>query len=57
MMKKSTLKLMIRREVLRTLAQLDLVRVVGGNPDAQQLGTEGPNNTCPLQAAALPPKQ
>jgi hypothetical protein len=55
-MKKSMLKLAIRRETLRALAQLDLVRVAGGNPDAQQLGTEGPNNTCPLQVVTLPPK-
>lgn len=37
--KKSTRKLAIGRETLRVLAQLDLVRVVGGNPDAQQAGT------------------
>lgn len=57
MMKKSTCKLAIRRETLRALAQLDLARVAGGNPDAQQLGTEGPATGCPFQAAALPPKQ
>ncbi len=56
-MKKSTLKLAIRRETLRALAQLELVRVVGGNPDAPLLGTEGPNTGCQLQTAALPPKQ
>lgn len=33
-MKKSTLELTIRHETLRALAQLDLVRIAGGNPDA-----------------------
>ena len=55
-MKKSTLKLVIRRETLRVLAEMDLVRVVGGNPDARLMDTEGPNNTCVVQAAALPAK-
>ncbi|HEX8115559.1 MAG TPA: hypothetical protein VF516_47865 [Kofleriaceae bacterium] len=50
-MKKSTLKLTIRRETLRALAQLDLARVAGGKPDALQMETEGPNNTCPFQLA------
>jgi hypothetical protein len=56
MMKKSTLKLTIRRETLRTLAQLDLARVTGGKPDAQRFDTDNPETGCPLQAAA-PPKQ
>jgi hypothetical protein len=57
MMKRSTLKLVIRRETLRVLADLDLVRVAGGNPDAQLLGTGGPETGCPLvQPAALPAK-
>jgi hypothetical protein len=55
-MKKSTLKLAIRRETLRALAQLDLARVAGGKPDGRQLGTDSPETGCPLQAAA-PPKQ
>ena len=55
-MRKSRLKLAIRRETLRALAQLDLVRVAGGNPDAQQMDTGSPETGCPLQAAA-PPKQ
>lgn len=55
-MKKSTRKLTIRRETLRALAQLDLVQVAGGNPDAPRLGTDNPETGCPLQAAA-PPKQ
>jgi hypothetical protein len=51
MMKKSTLKLAIRRETLRALAQLDLARVAGGKPDALQLDTEGgPATSCPLNA-------
>jgi len=54
-MKKSTLKLVVRRETLRVLAEMDLVRVVSGNPDAR-LGTEGPNTSCPLVQAAQPTK-
>jgi hypothetical protein len=56
-MKKSTLKLVIRGETLRVLAEMDLVRVVGGNPDARLMDTEGPNTGCPLvQPAAQPAK-
>lgn len=56
-MKRSTLKLVIRRETLRVLTDLDLVRVAGGNPDAELLGTGGANTGCPLvQPAALPGK-
>ena len=55
-MKKSTLKLVIRRETLRVLAEMDLVRVVGGNPDARLMDTEGPNTSCPLVQAAQPAK-
>jgi len=41
-MKKSTLKLVIRRETLRVLAGTELVRVAGGgNADAQQFDTHG----------------
>jgi hypothetical protein len=55
-MKKSTLKLVIRRETIRTLSQLDLVLVAtGANPDAQQAGSGGPETGCPfVQPAALP---
>jgi hypothetical protein len=56
-MKKSMLKLTIRRETLRALAQLDLVRVVGGSPDGLQAGTGGPETGCPYVQAVLPPKQ
>jgi hypothetical protein len=56
-MRKSTLKLAIRSETLRALAHLDLVRVVGGNPDAQQAGTGSPETGCPYAQAVLPPKQ
>jgi hypothetical protein len=56
-MKKSTLKLSIRRETLQVLAEMDLVRVAGGNPNAQQLDTEGPNTGCQIvQPAAQPAK-
>lgn len=56
MMKKSTLKLTIRRETLRALAQLDLARVAGGNQDAQRFDTDNPETGCPLQVAASPKK-
>jgi WD40 repeat protein len=55
-MKKSTPKLGIRRETLRVLAELELVRVAGGNPDAQLFDSEGPATGCPLVQAALPAK-
>jgi hypothetical protein len=57
-MKKSTLKLVIRRETLRALVQLDLLQVAAGaNPDAQQAGTGGAETGCPfVQAAAQPAK-
>jgi len=48
-MKKATLKLVIRRETLRVLAELDLVRVAGGNANALA-GTEGANTSCPIVA-------
>jgi hypothetical protein len=51
MMKKSARKLTIRRDTLRVLAELDLARVAGGNDEARQIGTEGPNTTCVVQAA------
>jgi len=57
-MKKSTLKLVIRRETLRVLAGTELVRVAGGgNADAQQLDTHGgPATGCVNVGAALPVK-
>src|SRR4051812_42720975 len=57
-MQKSTLKLVIHRETIRALSQLELVRVAAGaNPDAQLMDTEGPATGCPLaQAAAQPAK-
>jgi hypothetical protein len=51
-MKKSTTKLVLRRETLRALGQIDLARVAGGNTDAQMMGTEGPNTTCVVAQAA-----
>jgi hypothetical protein len=61
MMKRTTLKLVIRRETVRVLAELDLGRVVGGSPDPQLMDTGGgANNTCVQAAvvaqAALPAK-
>jgi hypothetical protein len=56
-MKKSTLKLVIRRETIRALSQLDLVRVAaGGNPDAQRMDTVNPETGCPFVQAAQPAK-
>jgi hypothetical protein len=47
-MKKSTLKLVIRRQTLRVLAGMELVRVAGGgNADPQLLDTGGPVTGCP----------
>ncbi|MGH2907177.1 MAG: hypothetical protein ACRDKI_10475 [Solirubrobacterales bacterium] len=47
-MKKATIKLALRYETLRVLAQVDLVRIAGagGNPDAQLMDTGGANTTC-----------
>ena len=56
-MKKSTLKLVIRRETIRSLAQLDLSRVAAGaNPDAQLAGTVNPETGCAFVQAAQPAK-
>lgn len=47
MMKRSTRKLVMRREIVRMLAELDLVGVVGGAPKVQLMDTGGsPANTC-----------
>lgn len=46
MMKKSTLKLVIRRETLRVLAELDLVRVAAGGLGARLMDTDDINRTC-----------
>jgi hypothetical protein len=46
-MKKSTLKLVIRRESLRVLAGMELVRIAGGeNADAQLLDTGNAGTGC-----------
>ena len=45
-MKKSIPKLIIRRETLRVLADMDLASVPGGNPDADLLDTGGPVTGC-----------
>ena len=50
MMKKATLKLRTRRETIRVLAELDLVRVAAGGPDAQLMDTHGDARTCVVQA-------
>jgi hypothetical protein len=38
-MKKTMLKLGVRRETLRVLAKLELARVAGGKPDAEMIDT------------------
>ena len=55
-MKKATNKLALRHETLRVLAEIDLVRIAGGNPGARLMDTEGPNNTCVIARAPAPAK-
>lgn len=50
LMKKATIKLEIRRETLRVLAELDLVRAAAGSPDVQLMDTGADNRTCVVQA-------
>jgi hypothetical protein len=51
-MKKATLKLGIRRETLRVLGSLDLVRAAAGGPNVRVMDTEDINRTCVAQALA-----
>ncbi len=53
-MKKATIRLVIRRETLRVLAQIELVRVAG-NADVQLQGTEGPATGCQIAAQLAKP--
>jgi hypothetical protein len=53
-MKRTPLKLVVRREMLRMLVELDLARVAGGNPDVQKLDTASPETGCPLGQPAVP---
>jgi hypothetical protein len=56
MMKRSTRKLVIHREIVRMLAELDLVLVAGGAIDARLMDTGGsPANTCVQVAQAAKP--
>jgi hypothetical protein len=56
-MKRPTLKLVVRRETLRVLAGMELVRVAGGGgPDGQLIDTASPANGCPDIGIALPAK-
>jgi hypothetical protein len=55
MMKRSTRKLVIRREIVRMLAELDLDRVVAGAPMAQLMDTGGGLNTTCVQVAPAKP--
>jgi hypothetical protein len=45
-MKRSTVKLVIRRETLRLLTGMELRLAGGGNPDAQLLDTGCPATGC-----------
>ena len=49
-MKKATLRFGIRRETIRVLAELDLMRVAAGGPDAQLMDTGDIARTCVVQA-------
>jgi len=49
-MKRSTLKLAIRRETLRFLTEMEIFRVAGGNPDVV-VGSDGAAATCPNAVA------
>ena len=53
MMKKATLKLGIRRETIRLLAELDLARAAAGVLDAQLIDTGDIARTCVVKAAPL----
>jgi hypothetical protein len=50
-MRKSTLKLRIRSETLRVLAEMDLARVAAGDA---LMDTEGPATGCQIVKAAQP---
>ena len=54
-MRRSTLKLAIRHETIRVLAELDLVHVAAGNADKLQIDTGGGANNGCVQAAAVAP--
>jgi hypothetical protein len=56
MMKRSTLKLTVRRDTLRALAGVELARVAGGTQDAQLFDSAGPVTGCPNVQPALPAK-
>lgn len=57
-MKKNTRKLVVRRETVRTLDNIDLMRARGGDDPANAGGTNGTQSgiTCPAQAAVPVPK-
>jgi hypothetical protein len=46
-MKRATLRLMLRRETLRTIADLTLVHVVAGDPAELRGDTGNPGAGCP----------
>lgn len=50
MMKKATLRIGIRRETIRVLSELDLVRVAAGGLDTQLMDTHDIARTCVIQA-------
>lgn len=51
MIKKRTVKVMIRRETIRVLTQLDLVRGAGVEVYVMFVDTAAAENGCPLQRA------
>lgn len=52
-MKRSTLKLEVRRETLRVLAELELIRVAGGNLAAVAVDTGNAGTGCPNARVAI----
>jgi hypothetical protein len=54
-MKKSPLKLVIRRETVRALSQLDLVLVAAGGDAQEVVGTGNAGTGCPFVPAAMQP--
>lgn len=54
MMKKSSPKLVLRKETLRALSRMDLARVGGGDPDAVALASQSGAKECGSGAAVIP---
>ena len=52
-MKKSPSKLVLRKETLRSLSDVDLARVIGGDSAAANLSTQSGDKQCPGPAGAM----